>query len=92
RGLATIERNARTQSRLIEDILDVSRIISGKLRLDMRRIDMSAIARAALDVVRPAADAKGVRLIAEFPRDDGFEVVGDADRCSRRSGTCSATR
>ena len=78
RALATIERNAKTQARLIEDMLDVSRIISGKLRLDMRRLDMNAIARAALDVVRPAADAKGVRLISQLARMES--LVGDADR------------
>ncbi len=80
RGLATIERNARAQARLIEDLLDVSRIISGKLKLELRRVDMNAIALAALEVVRPAADAKGVRLVAETAEDDVARLVGDADR------------
>jgi signal transduction histidine kinase len=80
RGLATIERNAKTQARLVEDILDVSRIISGKLRLDMRRVDLNAIARAAIDVVRPGADAKGVVLLLDLVEPDGVELVADADR------------
>jgi PAS domain S-box-containing protein len=57
-----IERNARTQLQLIEDLLDTARIASGKLRLDMRRFDISPVIAAALDIVRPAAEAKGVKL------------------------------
>lgn len=80
RALATIERNARAQARLIEDVLDVSRIISGKLRLDLRRVDMNSIARAAVDVVRPAAEAKRVRLDVDLAPDEVENLVGDADR------------
>ena len=80
RALATIERNARTQQRLIEDVLDVSRIVSGKLSLDMRRIDLVAIARAAVDVVRPAADAKRVTILFNPAPNDFLELIGDADR------------
>jgi signal transduction histidine kinase/CheY-like chemotaxis protein len=61
-GLSTIERNARVQTRLIEDLLDMSRIISGKLRLDIQRVLPVTIIEAALDSVRPAADAKGISL------------------------------
>ncbi|MGD0767037.1 MAG: ATP-binding protein [Tepidisphaeraceae bacterium] len=61
-GLSTIERNARVQTRLIEDLLDMSRIISGKLRLDIQRVLPVTIIEAAIDSVKPAADAKGVRL------------------------------
>src|SRR5215813_6968356 len=57
-----IERNARTQLQLIEDLLDTARIASGKLRLDLRRLDISPVIAAALDMVRPAAEAKGVKL------------------------------
>jgi signal transduction histidine kinase len=64
RGLAIIERNARTQVQLIEDILDVSRIVAGKLRLAIRPVDAAAVVRAAVEVVRPAAEAKRVRLEA----------------------------
>ncbi|MGD0389373.1 MAG: ATP-binding protein [Tepidisphaeraceae bacterium] len=61
-GLSTIERNARVQTRLIEDLLDMSRIISGKLRLDIQRVLPVTIVEAAIDSLKPAADAKGVRL------------------------------
>src|SRR6185312_16401576 len=62
RAMETIERNAKSQTRIIEDILDVSRIITGKLRLDFRLIELAPIIEAALDAVRPTAEAKGVRL------------------------------
>ena len=58
----TIERNARAQAQLIEDLLDVSRIITGKLRIDVRPIDPNSFIEAAVEAVRPAAEAKGVRL------------------------------
>jgi CheY-like chemotaxis protein len=80
RGLATIERNALAQARLIEDVLDVSRIISGKLRLDVRRVDLVAIANAAADVVRPAAVARRVRLSVDAGPESKVELVGDPDR------------
>ena len=93
RGLATIERNALAQARLIEDVLDVSRIISGKLRLDIRRVDLVAIANAATDVVRPAAAARRVRLCGRSrppsPRSTSSAMQIDS---SKSSGICSATR
>ena len=58
----TIERNARAQAQLIEDLLDVSRIITGKLRVDVRPVDPNSFIEAAVEAVRPAAEAKGVRL------------------------------
>jgi PAS domain S-box-containing protein len=61
-GLETIERNARAQTRLIEDLLDMSRIISGKVRLDVQAVDLAGVIDAAVETVRPAAEAKGVRL------------------------------
>ncbi|MBC7785794.1 MAG: response regulator [Burkholderiales bacterium] len=61
-GLETIDRNARVQTQLIEDLLDMSRIISGKLRLEILQIYPAAALEAAIDTSRPAADAKGVRL------------------------------
>jgi signal transduction histidine kinase/ActR/RegA family two-component response regulator len=61
-GLEAIDRNARVQAQLIDDLLDVSRIVSGKLNLDVRPLDISSITRAAINVVRPAADAKGIAL------------------------------
>ena len=62
RALETIERNAQAQAQLIEDLLDVSRIVSGKLRLDMRPIDIGEVVEEAIDSVRPTADARGVGL------------------------------
>jgi PAS domain S-box-containing protein len=62
RGLETIERNARLQAQLIEDILDVSRSISGKLRLDIKPVELISVIKAAVDAVRPAAEAKDIQL------------------------------
>ncbi len=61
-GLDAIERNARVQAQLVEDLLDVSRIISGKLRLDVQRVNLVEVVEAAIASVAPAAEAKGVRL------------------------------
>ena len=61
-ALAINERNARTQAQLIEDLLDVSRIITGKLRLDLRAIPLNPALEEAINTVRPAADAKGVTV------------------------------
>jgi signal transduction histidine kinase len=61
-GIEAIDRNTRVQAKLIEDLLDVSRIVSGKLNLDVKPIDIAAVTHAAIDVVRPAADAKGISM------------------------------
>ena len=61
-GLETIQRNARAQAQLIEDLLDMSRIVSGKVRLDVQDTDLVRRRAAALDSVRPSAEAKGIRL------------------------------
>src|ERR1700754_2506596 len=61
-GLEAIDRNARIQAQLIDDLLDVSRIVSGKLNLDVRPLDVCSVTRAAIAVVQPAADAKGITL------------------------------
>src|SRR5581483_10964035 len=79
RGLETIERNARAQAQLVDDLLDVSRIITGKLRLSTCPIELSAITRAAIDMVRPAANAKAIQL--EFSSSHTASVInGDPDR------------
>ncbi len=78
-GLEVIERNARAQVQLIEDLLDVSRVITGKLRLDARPVDLEDIVRAALDTVRPAAEARGVSLEPELHSRTG-PINGDPDR------------
>jgi PAS domain S-box-containing protein len=78
-GLETIERNARVQAQLVEDLLDLSRIISGKLRLEVGPVDLPATIEAALDSVRPAAEAKGIRLIPVIDTHAG-SIRGDANR------------
>jgi signal transduction histidine kinase len=77
--LETIERNAKLQEQLVADVLDVSRIITGKLRLDVGPVDLAVVIRDALETVTPAARAKGVRLqpTIEHP---GVPVAGDAQR------------
>jgi signal transduction histidine kinase/CheY-like chemotaxis protein len=62
RALEAIERNARAQSQLIEDLLDISRIVTGKLRLDVRPVEPAAVIEAALDAVRPAAESRSIAL------------------------------
>lgn len=78
-GLKVIERNARAQAQIIEDILDMSRVISGKLRLEVRRVDLAEVIDAALETVRPAAEAKGIHLSADIDRQTG-PVSGDPSR------------
>jgi PAS domain S-box-containing protein len=78
RGLETIERNARAQAQLIEDLLDMGRITSGKVLLDMKLLMPSAVVDAALEAVRPAAEAKGIRLERDFTAT--AHVAGDASR------------
>ena len=79
RAINSIERNARAQVRLIEDILDGSRIITGNLHLEIRPLDLTALVQAALDAVRPAADAKRIALTVEIDP-AASRVVGDPDR------------
>ncbi len=61
-ALVTIERNARSQTQIVEDLLDVSRIITGKLRLDVRPLNPASLIETAIETVRPAAEARGVRI------------------------------
>lgn len=78
-ALEVIERNARVQAQLIDDLLDVSRIISGKLHLNISPIEPLNIVQLALDAVRPAAEAKEIELQTNFgPETDG--ISGDPDR------------
>jgi signal transduction histidine kinase/DNA-binding response OmpR family regulator len=79
RGLEIIERSAKAQVRLIEDILDVSRIITGKLCLEMRPVELVPVIDAALEAVRPAADAKSIALEAHLEPPDR-SVSGDPNR------------
>jgi PAS domain S-box-containing protein len=80
RAFEAIERNARAQAQLVDDLLDVSRIVSGRLSLTMSDVDLTAVVHSAIDTVRPAAAAKGVELeIADQPPGRPI-VAGDADR------------
>ena len=79
RAVETIERSARAQLQLVDDLLDVSRIVAGKLRLDITAIELPPVLRAAAETVRPAADVKSVRLETAIP-DALPRVDGDAAR------------
>jgi len=78
-ALETIERNAKAQSQLIEDILDVSRVITGKLRLEVQSVNLTAVIESSINAVLPAAEAKGIRL--QRVLDSGASMVsGDPAR------------
>ena len=85
-GLDIIERNARAQAQIIEDLLDMSRIISGKVRLEMQRIELHAVLSESIETLRATAEAKGVCLQAELDplldRSPGIRIA-----CSRLFGT-----
>jgi PAS domain S-box-containing protein len=78
-GLQAIERNARAQAQLIDELLDMSRIINGKLRLDVQPVDLQAIVFDAAESVRPAADAKNIRLTTVLDPKAG-PITGDPNR------------
>ncbi|HVK65727.1 MAG TPA: response regulator [Polyangium sp.] len=79
RGLGTIERNARTQAKLIDDLLDMSRIISGRLSLESEAVDLAEMLETMLESVEPAAKTKGVRLELSVAT-AGEKVLGDPNR------------
>ncbi len=79
RALAIVERNARAQAKLIEDVLDVSRIVSGKLSLHLGPTSVAAAARAAIETITPAAEAKGITLVSEIGAEP-LIITADADR------------
>ena len=79
KAVDTIERNARAQVRLIEEILDISRIMTGKLRLDLKSVDLAGVLRASVDVVAPSALAKGITLEARVEVEP-CPFYGDAGR------------
>jgi PAS domain S-box-containing protein len=79
RAIETIERNATALTQIVEDVLDVSRIIAGRIRLNVQPVDLPTVVSFALDAVRHAADAKGVRLETVLdPR--AAPISGDPDR------------
>ena len=78
-AVEVIERNAEAQIRLIEDVLDVSRIITGKMTLSMESVDVAAILRATVEALRPAAQSKSIRLDADLDQ-EVLSVLGDPHR------------
>ena len=85
RGLATIQRNAQIQVQLIEDILDTTRAISGKLHLELATLDLAHVTRSAFDAVKPSADAKQLELLLIVP-EETLRVRGDSDRLQQAIG------
>jgi PAS domain S-box-containing protein len=79
RGLETIRRNAQSQARIIEDVLDTARIASGKLGIDRRRIDLAAVVRTSVDETRPVAEAKGLSVTLEGVEHE-LVMLGDTTR------------
>jgi PAS domain S-box-containing protein len=79
RAIETITRNARAQGRLIDELLDISRIMTGKLCLDLRVVKLAPLIQAVVDDVRPAADARSINLETAFDSDVGA-ILGDPDR------------
>jgi PAS domain S-box-containing protein len=80
RALDSIERNAKVQSQLVDDLLDMSRIVSGKLKIRIERVDLVAIVTAAVETVLPAARSKRVALQVTTDGPGAIEIEGDADR------------
>lgn len=78
-ALETVERNARAQAQLIEDLVDVSRIAGGKMQLDIQPVDLSTLIESAIDIVRPAANGRGVIIETVVDRSTGL-VAGDPAR------------
>jgi PAS domain S-box-containing protein len=85
RGLEVVERNARMQAQLIEGLLDMSRITTGKISLEIRAVSLVAVIEAALETVRPAAQAKGVVLTSTLDAPTG-PVPGDPNRLQQVVG------
>ena len=84
RALETIERNARAQAQLIEDLLDVSRVLAGQLRLELETVDAHAVIEAAVETVRPTADARRIQLGTSLARVG--DISGDAGRLQQIVG------
>jgi signal transduction histidine kinase len=78
-ALETVERNATILSRLIDDLLDISRIIAGKLQIDSEPISLTPVIEAAVDMIRPAADEKGIQLCLTL-KPAAYQVMGDSTR------------
>jgi CheY-like chemotaxis protein/two-component sensor histidine kinase len=79
RGLETIARNAGAQAQLIDDLLDMNRIVSGRIRLDVQRLDLASVVEAALESARPSAEAKSIEIRKTIDPNAG-PVRGDPNR------------
>src|SRR5262249_11530957 len=79
KAIETIDRNARSQAQLIEDLLDISRIVSGRLRIDFKPVDLTSVMSGAVEAVRPAAEAKRIRIEPMLSSGAG-PILGDAER------------
>jgi PAS domain S-box-containing protein len=79
KALETIDKNARSQAQLIEDLLDISRIVSGRLRIEFKPVDMAVVIAAAIETARPAAEAKQIRIQTVLSSGSG-PILGDAER------------
>ena len=86
KGLDVIDRNARAQARMVDDLLDFSRILAGKLRLDAERVDLVDVVEYVIRSVGPAAQAKDIRFVTSLEAAGGIRRV-----CSRSSGICCRT-
>jgi PAS domain S-box-containing protein len=80
RGLESLERNAKAQAQLIEDLLDVSRVVLGKLQIRADEVDLTSVILSALDTIRPTASTKGVGVRTHVDPEAQIVVTGDADR------------
>jgi signal transduction histidine kinase/ActR/RegA family two-component response regulator len=79
----TVESSGKAQLRLIEDLLDTARIISGKMKLETRPVELVSVIESALDAVRPAADSKGIIIVPDFSLEADqmpYQITGDSDR------------
>jgi signal transduction histidine kinase len=79
RAVEAIERNAHALQQLVDDLLDVSRIVSGKLRLEVQPVALAEVVSSAVEAIRPAADAKGIQVVTDIANDDAA-ISGDPGR------------
>ena len=79
RGIEAIDRNAAAQRAIIDELLDVSRIVTGKLKLETKPVDLAGVIDAAIDAVRPAAEARGIQIVRSIDRKAGL-IIGEAVR------------
>ena len=90
--MASIERNAQSQARVVEDLIELSRVVTGKLQLRRKPMDLRAVVEAALDVVRTAAAGEGRDARSRSCRSSPADRLGrPRSACSRSSGTCCRT-